>query len=94
MSKISEKADRYAGLIIWLLVMIWLWFSSLWHDSFSYATFDFSQTSSFVWKSIYPLPKGFILHSKQWMGIFWWISLIAVIYSGWKFRHYPYAGDP
>lgn len=89
MFTMSEKADRYVGLIIWLLVIIWLWFSSPWHDIFSYATFDFPQTSSFIWKLIYPLLKGVILQSREWAGMFWWISLIAAIYSGWKFRYIP-----
>ena len=87
----SPKADRYIGFILWLLLIVWLWLQNENYTGSLSITYGwgFPEEQSIVWTSIHTLLKGFIQRAYQWTDVFWWISFIIAIFSGWNMRQIP-----
>ena len=92
MFKMSEKADRYVGLVFWLVVILWFWFFNHNYESFLYSIeqpLKLADRNSLVVQFFEPLLKGVFRTPLQYAQMIWWISVITAMYSGWKFRHIP-----
>jgi hypothetical protein len=97
----SEKVDRYVGLVFWLLVILWFWFFNHNYESFLYSIeqpLKLADRNSLVvqWCLLHhdqpffePLLKAVFRTPLQYAQTIWWISVITAIYSAWRFRHIP-----
>jgi hypothetical protein len=84
----SEKADRYIGLVFWLLLVSWLWLNIF--DEFLYI--DKSASWEFI-ETVFGF-FGFTSSTgdvsfETWTLLAWGITLLAGISLSWEFRASP-----
>jgi hypothetical protein len=92
----SEKADRYIGLVFWLLVVIWVWLIDQ-SDFWSYGEFTFDDRDTVAGKFFNYISAG-LKYNFDWItfpvrnmirALGYLGSFPIALWLSWKFRAIP-----
>ena len=83
MFKMSDKANRFVGLVFWLLVVIWVWLINQ-SDFSRYGEFNFDNDGTLAGKFFINIFAGTGYDAAAWL-----VSLIIAVWLSWRFRHIP-----
>jgi hypothetical protein len=92
MFKMSEKADRYVGLVFWLVVVSWVWFIDQMYSDFSYVgEFNFDNDGTLGGKFFINIfaSTGYDAAASGYVNVDAAAWLVIALWLSWTFRHIP-----